>query len=124
MHNHPGLHNFDDPRPIIERLRRTELREICRKKGITLPAVMPPATVMRALIEAEGGIEAVMAKPDQPLHKIQNEQATSEDVDNIRAALESKPMPEIRKLCKAHGIVQHPRDKKPTLIERLLDHAG
>lgn len=111
------VYDVPDPRRPIERLRRAQLREICLKKGIQLPSPMPPATLMRNLIEAEGGLEAVLSRPDKKVPQLSGERQET----LIREGLEGMKMPDIRKLCSKQGVVWGPGDKKADLIERLLD---
>jgi hypothetical protein len=111
-----------DSRPVIEKLRRFQLREICLKKGISLPGPLPTAEVMRAMIQAEGGLREVMSRPDRPTPKMDARDTGSEISDeDMRKYLEGLPMPKIRQACKERGVVFRPSDKKAALVERLLE---
>lgn len=111
-----------DPRPVIEKLRRHELREICLKKGLSLSGPLPPANVMRAMIEAEGGLREVLSRPDRPAPKMDARDGGGDISDEaMREHLESLPMTKIRQTCKQRGVTFRPSDKKTVLVERLLE---
>ena len=116
--------DFPDPRRPIDKLRRVTLRTICQRKGIRLSEPLPPASVMKALIEAEGGLEAVLQRPDRPTPSPE-QLAASEPASQeaVRHQLEAMKMPDIRILCSKQGVVWGPKDKKDVLIERLLEPA-
>lgn len=114
--------NMPDPRRPIERIRRSQLREICLTRGITLPSALPPANVMIGLIEAEGGLQEVLSRPVQPV-KAMSEDASGLDEKSrglVRDALQAMPMPKLRKYCSERQVVWGPKDSKADLIGRIL----
>lgn len=117
----PQLAQVDDPRLPIDKLRRVQLRAICLSKGIALPGPFPPATIMRHLIEAEGGLDEVLGRNDKPVHKLGGGlDKRSEAL--VRVGLEKATMIEVRRLCGENGVPWKPTDKKAALIELLIGH--
>jgi len=121
------LHSTIDPRPALEKMRRTHLERFLSAMGLPFAPDAPATTLRRIAIDngltgrEQAAIDAMAPpKPDPRIEEsqpiIRNDQKKYE-MHNLD--IDSLSMPQARKLCKALGLPQNVRDKLQDIKDRI-----